>query len=81
MFEAGMEDAELAMAVQRTVGTRLSVRDLGPRTWSDFVQVVEKRNGVWGGCWCETFHRRRGEPRHITTSDLARVDDHDTRTR
>ena len=25
-------------------------------TWSDFAALVEKHNGVWGGCWCMAFH-------------------------
>lgn len=36
--------------------TRLSVKELGPKTWTDFAQIVEKHNGVWGGCWCVSFH-------------------------
>ncbi len=41
---------------------RLSVRELGPVTWPDFVRIVEKHNGVWGGCWCLTFHLTPGRP-------------------
>lgn len=40
---------------------RLSVRELGPATWSDFAKIVEKHNGIWGGCWCVAFHRKPGE--------------------
>jgi len=25
-------------------------------TWPDFERLVEKHNGVWGGCWCMSFH-------------------------
>src|SRR5207249_9362318 len=39
----------------------LSVRELGPQTWPDFERVVEKHNGVWGGCWCTAFHLKRSE--------------------
>jgi len=35
---------------------RFSVRELGPATWPDFERMVEKHNGVWGGCWCTFFH-------------------------
>lgn len=35
---------------------RLSVRELGSTTWPDFERMVEKHNGVWGGCWCTFFH-------------------------
>ena len=35
---------------------RFSVRELGSTTWPDFERMVEKHNGVWGGCWCTFFH-------------------------
>src|SRR5712691_336109 len=35
---------------------RFSVRELGSATWPDFARMVEKHNGVWGGCWCTFFH-------------------------
>ena len=40
---------------------RFSVRELGPQTWVDFAQIVEKHSGVWGGCWCVTFHHPTGK--------------------
>jgi GNAT superfamily N-acetyltransferase len=40
---------------------RFSVRELGPGTWPDFARIVEKHNGVWGGCWCVTFHHPTGK--------------------
>jgi GNAT superfamily N-acetyltransferase len=36
--------------------TRFSVKPLDESTWPDFVRLVEKHNGVWGGCWCMSFH-------------------------
>jgi len=33
-----------------------TVKELAPETWPDFVRVMEKHNGVWGGCWCVAFH-------------------------
>ncbi len=33
-----------------------SVKPLSSNTWSDFARLVEKHNGVWGGCWCMAFH-------------------------
>jgi GNAT superfamily N-acetyltransferase len=33
-----------------------SVRPLDPTTWPDFAALVERHNGVWGGCWCLAFH-------------------------
>ena len=40
-------------------GCRLAtfyVKPLDESTWSDFARLVEKHNGVWGGCWCMAFH-------------------------
>jgi GNAT superfamily N-acetyltransferase len=34
----------------------LSVKPLNEATWADFAGVVERHNGVWGGCWCMAFH-------------------------
>src|SRR6185436_11165010 len=32
------------------------VQPLDEATWPDFARLVEKHNGVWGGCWCIAFH-------------------------
>src|SRR5580765_4994469 len=32
------------------------VKPLSPSTWPHFAQLVERHNGVWGGCWCMAFH-------------------------
>jgi hypothetical protein len=39
-------------------GTDLTVRTLDETSWPAFVQLVEKHNGVWGGCWCLWFHQK-----------------------
>jgi len=39
----------------------LYTKPLDRTTWSDFARLVEKHNGVWGGCWCISFHLDRGE--------------------
>ena len=31
-------------------------RPLDESTWPDFARLVERNNGVWGGCWCMGFH-------------------------
>jgi len=36
--------------------TRFQIKELGKETWPDFERMVEKHNGVWGGCWCTFFH-------------------------
>jgi len=45
---------------------RFSVRELRLATWPDFERVVEKHNGVWGGCWCVAFHLKRSEEKQWT---------------
>lgn len=34
----------------------LTVRALSPDTWPAFAELVERNNGIWGGCWCTWFH-------------------------
>ena len=34
----------------------MRVRPLDETTWPDFAGLVERHNGVWGGCWCMGFH-------------------------
>ena len=43
----------------------LTVKALDASTWPDFARMVEKHNGVWGGCWCMGFHEE-GVGRHTT---------------
>jgi ribosomal protein S18 acetylase RimI-like enzyme len=31
-------------------------KPLDPATWPAFADLVERNNGVWGGCWCMGFH-------------------------
>ncbi|HEV2519318.1 MAG TPA: GNAT family N-acetyltransferase [Thermoplasmata archaeon] len=56
-----------------------TVRELGPETWPDFVRIIEKHHGVWGGCWCLTFHLPPGHPvrdipqRRALKEDLVRT--------
>lgn len=33
-----------------------ATKALGVETWQDFAALVERHNGVWGGCWCMGFH-------------------------
>ena len=37
------------------------VKPLAPETWTDFAALVERHNGVWGGCWCLAFHAEGAE--------------------
>jgi hypothetical protein len=42
-----------------------SVKTLNKSTWPQFAKLVERHNGVWGGCWCMSFHEE-GVGRHKT---------------
>jgi GNAT superfamily N-acetyltransferase len=33
-----------------------TTRPLGASTWDAFAELVERNNGVFGGCWCMGFH-------------------------
>jgi GNAT superfamily N-acetyltransferase len=33
-----------------------TIKTLSSSTWPDFCALVERHNGVWGGCWCLEFH-------------------------
>ncbi|GAB3623074.1 GNAT family N-acetyltransferase [Mariniluteicoccus endophyticus] len=35
-----------------------TVGQLSPETWGDFAELVERNNGVYGGCWCIAYHSR-----------------------
>jgi ribosomal protein S18 acetylase RimI-like enzyme len=41
----------------------LTARPLSPETWPEFARLVEKHNGIFGGCWCIAFHLLPGENR------------------
>ena len=33
-----------------------TIKTRSPSTWPNFAALVERHNGVWGGCWCLEFH-------------------------
>jgi GNAT superfamily N-acetyltransferase len=37
------------------------IKPLNEATWPDFARLVERHNGVWGGCWCIAFHPEGGQ--------------------
>jgi GNAT superfamily N-acetyltransferase len=51
---------------------RMRVRPLDETTWPDFAALVERHNGVWGGCWCMGFHAE-GFSEHNRSAKEARV--------
>jgi ribosomal protein S18 acetylase RimI-like enzyme len=46
-----------------------TIRPLGAATWEAFAELVQRNNGIYGGCWCVGFHSeyRRGvsDPRTL----------------
>jgi ribosomal protein S18 acetylase RimI-like enzyme len=36
--------------------TPYTVRPLDATTWDAFAELVERNNGIFGGCWCIGFH-------------------------
>jgi ribosomal protein S18 acetylase RimI-like enzyme len=46
-----------------------TIRPLGASTWDAFAELVQRNNGIYGGCWCVGFHSefRRGvsDPRTL----------------
>jgi GNAT superfamily N-acetyltransferase len=40
--------------------TSFYVKALDDSTWPDFARLVERHNGIWGGCWCMSFHLEHG---------------------
>jgi ribosomal protein S18 acetylase RimI-like enzyme len=38
---------------------RYSIRQLDASTWDAFADLVERNGGVFGGCWCISFHLER----------------------
>ena len=42
----------------------LTSNPLGPDTWPAFARLVEKHDGIFGGCWCISFHLEPGDKRH-----------------
>jgi hypothetical protein len=43
------------------VATKYTVKALEPSTWDAFAALVERNNGVFGGCWCIAFHPEGGD--------------------
>jgi GNAT superfamily N-acetyltransferase len=52
----------------------LTVRGLDDSTWPAFAALVERNNGIFGGCWCMGFHEdARGREPPKRERKLARV--------
>ncbi|WP_112241222.1 GNAT family N-acetyltransferase [Kribbella monticola] len=59
------------MAKVTVVAGELGVRALGAETWDAFADLVERHNGVWGGCWCTWFHTMHAEKTHTVEGNRA----------
>ncbi|HUB42890.1 MAG TPA: hypothetical protein VMA72_28885 [Streptosporangiaceae bacterium] len=48
-----------------------TVRPLDSSTWDAFAELVERNNGIYGGCWCVAFHAeyKRGAGDHRTLKE------------
>jgi GNAT superfamily N-acetyltransferase len=44
--------------------SEFTVKALGPDTWDAYAALMERHNGVWGGCWCTWFHTMNAEKTH-----------------
>lgn len=42
-------------------GPTFTIRALDETTWNAFAALVERNNGVFGGCWCIGFHPEGGD--------------------
>lgn len=42
------------------------VRPLSADTWDAYADLIERHNGIWGGCWCMGFHE--GTPEESDTT-------------
>lgn len=59
-------------------GVELRAVELSGETWPAFAELVERNNGVYGGCWCVGWHLekkvkldRRAEKERLVRSDQA----------
>jgi GNAT superfamily N-acetyltransferase len=39
----------------------VTIRHLDASTWDAFAQLVERNNGIFGGCWCIGYHPECGQ--------------------
>jgi GNAT superfamily N-acetyltransferase len=50
----------------------LTSKPLSVRTWPAFARLVERHNGIFGGCWCISFHLTGKEERRGAAEYRAR---------
>jgi GNAT superfamily N-acetyltransferase len=57
--------------------TRYTSESLNASTWDAFAELVERNNGVYGGCWCIGHHPENGQgtsQRRATKEERVRTD-------
>src|SRR5262245_1584730 len=47
------------------------VKPLAPRTWDAYARLMERHNGVFGGCWCTYFHTMSSEKTYSAEDNRA----------
>src|SRR5580765_2183615 len=55
----GKRSAHTSGASSSAAGGSFETRPLDASTWDAFAELVERNNGVYGGCWCIGFHLER----------------------
>jgi hypothetical protein len=53
-----------------------TIRPLDASTWDTFAELVERNNGVYGGCWCVGYHaecRQKGISYRAVKEELVRT--------
>lgn len=50
-----------AADVDEAHGPSLSIRPLDADSWPGFASLIERHNGVWGGCWCLAFNPKSAD--------------------
>jgi GNAT superfamily N-acetyltransferase len=48
-----------------------TVKALGPDTLDHYARLIERHNGVWGGCWCTWFHTPPAEKTRTAEGNCA----------
>jgi ribosomal protein S18 acetylase RimI-like enzyme len=54
-----------------------TTRPLNADTWDAFAELVERNNGIFGGCWCIGYHperRQKGISHRAAKEDRVRTD-------
>ncbi|WP_342803849.1 hypothetical protein [Luteipulveratus flavus] len=44
-----------------TTTSTYTIEPLSTSTWPAFAAMVERHNGIFGGCWCAWFHTMHSE--------------------